>query len=145
MKYRQRGYREDEYDDTRREKTRDDRPPDLGNRHQIRSLRHAIDREVVVVTRCSHCGHQVPTSQLEVDPETACSKCGTPLHSCRHCKHFDPSVRFECRESIDRRIPDKGAANDCGLFKPVQALDATGRRANTAEDARDAFHNLFKS
>ena len=145
MKYRQRGYREDEHKEDRQKRRRDERPPDLGNREQTRSLRHAIDRETIVVTRCGKCGHQVPASQLEVDHTTSCSKCGTPLHSCRHCKHFDPDARFQCREKIEVRIPDKWAANDCTFFKAVQSLDATGRRANSAEDARNAFHNLFKS
>ena len=152
MKYRQKGYRDDEYDDERRgnreQQKREPRIPDLGNRHQIRSLRHAIDRETVVVTRCGRCGHQVPTSQLEFTAEAEelkCLKCGTPLRSCRHCKHFDPDARFECREPVAERIADKWATNDCDRFKPVQALDATGRRANTTEDARSAFHNLFKS
>ncbi|HSF16356.1 MAG TPA: hypothetical protein VLK65_12485 [Vicinamibacteria bacterium] len=144
MKYRQRGYRDDDYNDERRESRRE-KPPDLGNREQIRSLRHAIDRESIIVTRCAKCGHQVPSSQLEVDYQSKCLKCGTPLHSCRHCKHFDPQARFECKKPIEERIADKGAANECALFKPVQALDATGRRANSAEDARNAFHNLFKT
>ncbi len=145
MKYRQRGYRDDEHDEDRRDRQEVERPPDLGNREQTRSLRHAIDRETTVVTRCSNCGHQVPTSQLEVDHSTACSSCGTPLHSCRHCKHFDPGARFQCREKLEVRITDKGAANECVLFKPVQSLDATGRRASTTTDARSAFHDLFKS
>lgn len=144
MKYRQRGYRDDEHDEDRREQRRAERPPDLGNREQTRSLRHAIDRETVIVTRCAKCGHQVPASELEVDHTTTCAKCGTSMHSCRHCKHFDPGERFQCREKIEVRIADKGAANECVLFKPVQALDATGRRANSAEDARSAFHDLFK-
>jgi hypothetical protein len=144
MKYRQRGYRNDEYDEERREQRRTERPPDLGNREQTRSLRHAIDRETVIVTRCGKCGHQVPASQLDVDHTTTCAKCETPLHSCRHCKQFDPDARFQCREKIDERIVDKWAANECALFKPVLALDATGRRANTAEDARSAFDDLFK-
>ena len=144
MKYRQRGYRNDEYDEERREKRQSERPPDLGNREQTRSLRHAIDRETIIVTRCGKCGHQVPASQLDVDHTTTCAKCGTPLHSCRHCKQFDPDARFQCREKIDERIVDKWAANECALFKPVKALDATGRRANTAEDARSAFDDLFK-
>ena len=148
MKYRQKGYRDDEYDqDRRREQKRDERPPDLGNREQIRSLRHAIDRETILVTRCAKCGHQIPTSQLLEAPESEmnCSKCGTSLRSCRHCKHFDPDARFECREPVEVGITTKWAVNDCSRFKPVQALDATGRRANTTEDARSAFHNLFKS
>lgn len=144
MKYRQRGYRDDDYEDNR-QKPRREKPPDLGNREQIRSLRHAIDRETILVTRCAQCGNQVPTSQLEIEPDAACAKCGAPVHSCRHCKHFDPDARFECRLPIEERIADKAAANDCEQFKPVQALDATGRRANTTEDARSAFHNLFKS
>lgn len=146
MKYRQRGYRDDEHRSERDErKERPERPPDLGNREQTRSLRHAIDRETIVVTRCAKCGHQVPASELEVDHQTTCAKCETPLHSCRHCRQFDPDARFQCREKIEARIADKWAANDCALFTPVQALDATGRRANTAEDARNAFHDLFKS
>jgi len=145
MKYRQRGYRDDEYSRDREERHRPERPPDLGNREQTRSLRHAIDRETVIVTRCASCGHQVPTSQLEVDHHSTCAKCGIPLHSCRHCKRFDPDARFQCREKIEVRIADKGAANHCELFKPVQSLDATGRRANTTIDARSAFHDLFKS
>ena len=144
MKYRQRGYRNDEYDQERREQQRTERPPDLGNREQTRSLRHAIDRETIIVTRCGKCGHQVPSSQLDIDRATTCASCGTPLHSCRHCKQFDPDARFQCREEIDARIVDKWAANECALFKPVQSLDATGRRANTTEDARSAFHDLFK-
>ncbi len=145
MKYRQRGYREDEHDDERKQKRREPREPDLGNREQIRMLRHAIDRNVTLVVRCSRCGHQVPRRQLEIDQNTTCSKCKTPLHSCRHCKSFDPHARFECRAPIEERIADKGAANACEQFKPAEAIDATARRADTTEDARSAFHKLFKS
>jgi hypothetical protein len=52
---------------------------------------------------------------------------------------------LECREPIEARIVDKGAANDCALYKPARVLDATGKRANTTHDARAAFHNLFKN
>lgn len=145
MKYRQRGYKDDDHEDQQRQRRREKDNDDLGNRHQIRSLRHAIDREVTVVVRCAQCGHQVPSSQLDVDKETTCPKCRTPLHSCRHCKQFDPGARFECREPIESGFADKWAANDCKVYKPVQALDATGRRAHKPEDAKAAFHNLFKN
>lgn len=145
MKYRQRGYKEDDWEDKQRDRRRDKKDDDLGNRHQMRSLRHAIDREVTVVLRCGKCGYQVPISQLDIDRETACLKCRTPLHSCRHCKQFDPGSRFECREPVEDRITDKWAANDCNFYKPVQVLDATGRRAQGTEDAKTAFHNLFKN
>jgi ABC-type ATPase with predicted acetyltransferase domain len=146
MKYRQRGYRESEYEDEKKEtRRREPKADDLGNREQVRSLRHAVDRNVTVVIRCNRCGYQVPASFLEVNKETTCTKCQTPLHSCRQCKHFDPAARWECREPIEARIADKGAANDCPRFKPAQVLDATGKRADTTQDARAAFHNLFKN
>ncbi len=144
MKYRQRGYRDDEWKQDRERRPPKERPPDLGNREQVRSLRHAIDREVTVVVRCGNCGFQVPASDVSITRETRCSKCQTPLHSCRHCTHFDPGSRFECRAPIDVRIADKWAANDCQHFKPAQVLDATGRRADTAADAKEAFHKLFR-
>lgn len=145
MKYRQRGYREEDHDEERRQHRREQKQDDLGNPHQVRSLRHAIDREVTVVIRCGRCGHQVPASMLDINRDSACSKCQTPLHSCRHCAKFDPGSRWECREPIEARIADKWAANDCKVFKPAQVLDATGRRAKAPEDARAAFHNLFKT
>lgn len=145
MKYRQRGYREDEYDGEHRKSRRHEPKTDLGNREQVRSLRHAVDRNVTLVVRCSRCGNQVPAELLNVNKETVCTKCQTPLHSCRHCKHFDPGARWECREPIEARVDDKGAANDCALYKPAKVLDATGKRADTTQDARAAFHNLFKS
>ncbi len=146
MKYRQRGYREDDYEEGKgKRKARREPKPDLGNREQVRSLRHAIDRNVTLVLRCGRCGFQVPINQLEVDRQTTCSKCKTPFHSCRHCSNFDGGARWSCRASIEARVVDKWAANECSHFKPSQVLDATGRRADTTEDAREAFHNLFKS
>jgi ribosomal protein L44E len=145
MKYRQRGYQESEYEQDRKETRRREPKVDLGNREQVRSLRHAVDRNVTLVLRCSRCGNQVPASFLEVKKDTKCAKCQTPLHSCRHCKHFDPGARWECREPVEARITDKGAANVCALYKPAQVLDATGKRADSTVDAKAAFHNLFKN
>ncbi len=145
MKYRQRGYQESEYEEDKKETRRREPKTDLGNREQVRSLRHAVDRNVTLVLRCSRCGNQVPVSLLEVKKDTKCAKCQTPLHSCRHCKHFDPGARLECREPIEARIADKGAANACALYKPAQVLDATGKRADSTVDAKAAFHNLFKN
>lgn len=145
MKYRQRGYQESEYEEDKKETRRREPKTDLGNREQVRSLRHAVDRNVTLVLRCSRCGNQVPASFLDVKKDTKCTKCQTPLHSCRHCKHFDPGARWECREPIEARIADKGGANACALYKPAQVLDATGKRADSSVDAKAAFHNLFKN
>jgi hypothetical protein len=89
-----------------------------------------------------------------------CPKCGTQLHCCKQCSHFEPSTRFQCAKPILVRIPVKDQQNDCTTFSPrvTVAREASstqvpgGARAagmNTppprnASDARDAFDKLFK-
>jgi len=90
-----------------------------------------------------------------------CPKCGTPLHCCKQCSHFEPSTRFQCTKPVPVRIAVKDQHNECTLFSPrvTVAREVTnspgsgGRPAaanvNTppprnASDARDAFDRLFK-
>ncbi len=145
MKYRKRERRADRDSDRERRIRRelDERLADLGNREQVRTLRLAGDRRATVVTRCGRCGHQWPTSEVSIVVGSTCERCGNPLRSCRHCAHFDPKQRFECRADIPRRIINKWAGNECLHFRPLEMLDTTGRQMDTARDARAAFHNLF--
>jgi hypothetical protein len=90
-----------------------------------------------------------------------CPKCGTQLHCCKQCAHFEPSTRFQCGKPIPVRIAVKDHTNDCNLFTPRVTVAREGSptqgasqgRApagiNTppprnANDARDAFDRLFK-
>jgi hypothetical protein len=81
-----------------------------------------------------------------IGPLTTCDKCSTPLHSCRHCVHFDPSARFQCVKPIAAGITDKWAGNTCEVFQPRLVLDATGRRVEgkAASNAKNVFDALFK-
>lgn len=129
--------------------TPDDRqrpkPPDLGNREQVRRLRQAMDRSAEQVLRCQQCGHQQHAEAAMIGPRTTCEKCGAPLHSCRHCSHFDTSRASRCRLDI-RLDVGAAAANECSSFRPRLVLDATGKRlgGRTSRDARDAFDSLFR-
>jgi hypothetical protein len=94
------------------------------------------------VSRCSECGTVLPATE---DFSGSCGRCGTALHSCKQCVHFDPSSRFECRQNISARIARKDAANTCEWFAAKVTVEReTSSGGARADDARRAFDNLFK-
>jgi hypothetical protein len=147
MKYRQPGYRDNEYKEEREKKQGRDRGP-RGPREP-----RGTPREARLVRRCFQCGHQAPGIEA-VEPGAVCPSCRAPAHCCRNCVHFDPGTRFECRESIPASVPSKTEANRCASFRPETVLDATGRRIATPAPVSDpgkkvsagraAFEALFK-
>ncbi len=145
MKYRQPGYRDNDFKDEREKRRQQDRGP-RGPREP-----RGAPREAQLVRRCFQCGHQEQASAA-VEPGHLCPSCNTPAHCCRNCIHFDPGARFECRETIPAGVPSKIDANQCAKFSPETVLDATGRRIATpspapdrdVSDGRAAFDALFK-
>ena len=98
------------------------------------------------VSRCAQCGVVLPALG---DMPAQCPKCGTALHSCQQCTHFDPSERFECRQPVPERIAPKDAVNSCTFFEMRVSVEretttGTGHVARTPADARKAFDDLFK-
>lgn len=120
--------------------------PDMGNEEQVKRLKRAMERSAAEVIRCQNCGHQQRAEVAFIGPRSTCDKCGTFLHSCRHCQFFETSARFQCKKPVPAALADKWAANDCTVFEPRLVLDATGRRAEgkTVSTAKNAFEALFK-
>jgi hypothetical protein len=166
-KYRQNGYQDHgrDYSGNGGPK-RDERPrPPQGPRPPIDLTGPRLPRMVQSVTaaRCFNCSTTLPP---DVDFRGNCPKCGTALHCCKQCAHFEPSTRFQCLKPIPLRIAAKDQANQCELFKPRVTVARDGApggpsagmgmgpangsaAANTpvprnATDARAAFDNLFK-
>src|SRR5881628_1379315 len=110
MKYRQPGYRDNEYKEER-EKRRQEKSGPRGPREP-----RGTPREACLVMRCYQCGHQEQARE-SVEPAALCPNCKTALHCCRNCVHFDPRARFECRQTITARILSKTAANECSFFR----------------------------
>ncbi len=145
MKYRQPGYRDNDFKDEREKRRGQDRGP-----RPPREPRGA-PREARLVRRCFQCGHQERASE-SLDPGHLCPSCHNPAHCCRNCIHFDPGARFECRETIPVHIKSKTDANQCAQFRPETVLDATGRRIATpapepktpVSRGRNAFDALVK-
>jgi hypothetical protein len=138
------------------------RPKQSGPRPSIDITGPRLPRLVQAVTasRCYNCSTTLPPDTAF---EGACPKCGTALHCCKQCSHFEPSTRFQCTKPIPVRIPLKDQANECALFSPRVTVAREGSPAqvpnggsripppgaNTppprnASDARDAFDRLFK-
>lgn len=105
-----------------------------------------MDRSAAEVIRCQKCGTQQRADVAFVGPLTRCDKCGSSLHSCRHCMHFDTGARFACKKPIEAALPDKWAGNSCTFYEPRLVLDATGRRVEgkAASTPKNAFDALFK-
>ncbi len=139
-KYRQRGYMEDDRDRERgsrgpappREREPRGRPP-----AEPRKLNMPGYQEVV---RCARCGHLVGAA---IGFDSRCSRCGTDLHTCAQCVHFDAGARFECRQPIAARVAPKDVKNACTLFDPRVTVERV-TTTPAVSDARKAFEDLFK-
>jgi len=97
------------------------------------------------VFKCARCG--TPHHDFgDISVEATC-ECGTDLHSCINCRHFDTTTLWECRAEIKQRVSGKDKRNECPEFAPklIADLSADKRsRPTTANDARKAFDDLFK-
>ncbi len=137
-RYRQRGYQDDA---AREPSSRDPQTP----RERPEGPRgRGLGAPTATVFRCARCGHQVSDWEAGIALEATCAGCGSDLHTCTHCAHFDPSVRFECRQPIPARIPNKARRNDCDLFAPKLTQEHARQESGGTKDARSAFEDLFK-
>lgn len=149
-KYRHRGYMDGS---DHQERSGGDRRP-RGPRQPLDVTGPRLPRMVqtVVAARCYNCGTML-ASGLDFDGK--CPKCSVPLHCCKQCAHFEPSLRFQCRKPITQRIGSKDKENDCELFETRVTVARDAARGDStqvvsnpaprsAQDARAAFDNLFK-
>src|SRR5215475_1535772 len=103
------------------------------------------------VLRCALCGTIVPPP-VDIQYESQCPKCKADLHSCKNCRHFDTSARFECTQPIPERITKKDLRNKCKFFMARTSIERETRDSGgepqaspiKPSDARSAFDNLFK-
>ena len=154
-KYRQRGYMDSERE--YRNGSRPDRPRPQGPKLPLDITGPRLPRLVQAVTasRCFSCSTTLPS---DTDFRGVCPKCGSALHCCKQCSHFEPSTRFQCLKPIPVRIAVKDQANECELFKTrvtvareagaaptsTNGINAKVPEPKNSNDARAAFDNLFK-
>ena len=96
-------------------------------------------REVV---KCVRCGNEL-TVATAWSAEGTCARCGSDLHSCAQCAHFDTSAPFECQKPVPARVSPKDARNQCPFFEPRTTVERETKSAPPSS-ARKAFDDLFK-
>jgi hypothetical protein len=94
---------------------------------------------------CWNCGR--PTGILDkVMRSDQCENCLADLRSCRGCRHFDPTRRFHCRETIDSPVRDKEKSNLCDSFQMRDAIKRPGSVSasiDPKEVRKKRFDDLF--
>jgi hypothetical protein len=93
------------------------------------------------------CGAAVPPRE-RIGRHDTCLACNADLHSCRHCRFYDPAVYNACHEPQAERVLDKERANFCDYFTfavgPRPTAEDAARGASTAGDARAKLGALFR-
>ena len=93
------------------------------------------------VFRCARCGTKETLSGPIASVQT-CRSCGSDLHTCTNCRHFDTSAPNECREAVTEPIAKKSTRNECELFRPKGAKEFKAD-SGKQDDPKDAFDALF--
>lgn len=92
---------------------------------------------------CHYCRSALSASELEKN--RMCPKCGSDLHSCKNCSHFD-SQRNQCLETESPWIADRTAENSCDFFEMRESRGQSTVDVNAeAEKAKEAFRALFRT
>lgn len=154
-KYRQRGYQDDERDRAPRGPAggpSGPKPPQHSGepRGRVREPRAPNMPGFRDVVRCVRCGTELTVAQAHA-LTGQCAKCGSDLHACAQCLHFDPGSRFECMQAIAARVTPKDARNTCELFEARITTERETRSASSPSSggtgpssAKKAFDDLFK-
>src|SRR5688500_15472385 len=98
--------------------------------------------------QCHYC--RSPLS-LEVQRKNRlCPNCGSDIHCCKNCIHYDESLSAKCREPNSPWIRDRGAQNNCSFFEhrpadKAHAATSSPEVTSEAEKAKEAFCALFRN
>ena len=96
-------------------------------------------REVV---RCAPCGNELTVAAVW-SLDATCARCGTDLHTCAQCAHFDTGSPLECQQPIPSRVSPKDARNSCTFFEPRVTVERETKSVPQTS-SRKAFDDLFK-
>jgi predicted RNA-binding Zn-ribbon protein involved in translation (DUF1610 family) len=91
---------------------------------------------------CGKCGAKLDVMFNQVGRRDVCPECGSELHACIHCRHYDETVAKECKEPFAEVPEDKESANFCDFY---QIGDGTQRQGASMREAQfNAAEALFR-
>ncbi len=95
---------------------------------------------------CWNCGR--PTGiTAKVMRADQCVHCLADLRSCRGCRFFDPTRRFQCKEVVEKPQANKEKANFCDFFMMRDVVKTPGgisSQSDSKDDKKKKFDDLFK-
>ena len=95
---------------------------------------------------CWNCGRSTGL-EGKIMRADQCPECLADLRCCRGCRFFDPTARWQCRETIDGPIANKEKSNLCDYFQLRAAMQAGGRvvrELDNKDDRKKRFDDLFE-
>lgn len=99
--------------------------------------------------QCHYC--RMPLSLEVLTKNRLCPSCGSDIHACKNCVHYDESLSAKCREPNSPWVRDRGTQNNCSYFehRPAESQTPVAPNANKdtnseAERAKEAFRALFR-
>jgi hypothetical protein len=97
----------------------------------------------VAKLECQKCGTPVPLDE-PIPRDLECSGCGRDLRCCRNCRHYDPALNNQCRETEADVVTEKERRNFCEFFSFTRAPFRPGSAGgDRAADARRKLEGLF--
>jgi len=117
-KYRHHGYQDDDRD---RERQQRERPKTDGvKRYDGAPRGRGLGTPTTVAFKCARCGHEL--ADPKIDKDTTCTSCGSALHSCTNCSHFNTGALFECQDQGQRVhvLQTQGGTRPQGAVIPIR-------------------------
>ncbi len=95
-----------------------------------------------------HCYYCRTVLSLEVQKKNRlCPSCGSDIHSCKNCQHYDENLASKCKEPNSEWVADRSSQNSCAFFEflkeskiPTDSLESLSE----VEKAKKAFNDLFR-
>jgi hypothetical protein len=98
---------------------------------------------------CHYC--RVPLSLDVQQKNRLCPNCGSDIHACRNCAHYDENLTSKCKEPESPWVHDRSTQNSCSFFEflsslpPGAPLHDAPELISEAERAKEAFRALFRN
>lgn len=91
---------------------------------------------------CHHCGREWTFDRPPGRNDT-CDQCRADLRVCLNCRHYDPKVAQQCRETRAEPVADKDRANYCEWFDFARRAYTPSGGRDRAADARANLKRLL--
>ena len=92
--------------------------------------------------QCHFCGAPVTLGE-PIPRDSECEQCHSDLRCCRNCRHYDPRMNNECRETQADPVVEKDRRNFCEYFYFSRETFLANKTGGKAAEARAKLDSMF--